>query len=169
MSDFEARPNRLGIGDRETKPAAAGFSMVEVMIATFILTFGLLEAAQIIYAAMCSSSLSRSKSAIAVVANDKLESLADLYDQNSGAPDLVPGAHGPDLVSIANPASNTILNRFQVTWQVSEVADPRPGKVLKARQVVVTVRPVGAANQPNDKPYLNKSAIVAGVFSSRTE
>ena len=153
----------------EPGSAAAGFSLVELIIATFILTFGLLEAAQIIYAAMSSASLARSKSAIAVVANDKLEYLADLYAGNPNAPDLALGMHGPDLISITNPASGTVLNRFQVTWQVGRVADPRPGRALAARQVAVSVRPIDAANQANDKAYLNKSAIVAGVFSPRIQ
>ncbi len=139
------------------------------MIATFILTLGLLEAAQMIYAAMCSASLARTKGAIAVVANDKLECLADLFAGNPSAPDLALGMHGPDLVSVVNPASGMLLNRFQVTWQVSTVPDPRPGKNLSARQVAVLVRPIDAANQTNDKAYLNKSTIVAGIFSPRIQ
>jgi hypothetical protein len=169
VRNIQVRTRRSWVEEHESGNAAAGFSLVELMIATFILTVGLLEAAQIIYAAMCSASLARSKGAIAVVANDKLEFLADLYAANPGAPDLAVGVHGPDLVSIVNPASGTILNRFQVIWQVSGVADPRPGKSPTARQIVVTVQPIDAANQTNDKAYLNKSAIVAGVFSPRIQ
>ena len=161
------RTNRSMARGHEAARVVAGFSLVELMIATFILTLGLLEAAQMIYVAMCSASLARSKGAVAVVANDKLEFLADLYSGNRGAPELTLGGHGPDLVAIVNPANGTILNRFQVTWQVSAVADPRPGKNLAARQVTVTVGPIDAANKPNYKAYLNKSAIVAGIFSPR--
>ncbi len=156
-------PFRLCTGAVENE--TAGFSLVELLIAIFILNFGLLAAAQMIYVAMCSTSLARSKVAIAVVANHKLESLADLYAGNPGAPELTLGPHGPDLVSIMNPATGTALNRFRVTWQVNTVADPRPGKDLAARQVVVTVRPVDAFNNTNDKAYLNKAAVVAGIFA----
>ncbi len=66
-----------------------------------------------------------------------------------------------------NPLTGAVLNRFSVAWQVSVVPDPRPGKSLIARQVVVTVMPINAANEANYKPYLNKAAVVAGIFSPR--
>ena len=150
-----------------TGPVANGFSLVEMLIATLILASGLLASAQIIYSAMCSASLARSKGCIAIVAQDKLEFLADLYARDPGAAELTNGDHGPDFVPVVNPLTGGVLNRFSVTWQVSTVVDPRPGKILAARQVVVTVRPVNADDEPNYKAYLNKAAVVAGMFSRR--
>lgn len=69
---------RCGQGGR-THRAVNGFSLVELLIATLILTSGLLAAAQVIYSAVCSVSLARAKGSIAIVAQDKLEFLADLY------------------------------------------------------------------------------------------
>ncbi len=145
----------------------AGFSLVELLIATLILTFGLLAAAQIIYSALCSASLARSKGNIAVVAHAKLEFLADLYARNPGAPELSDGDHGPDLVPVLNPATGAVLNRFSVTWQARTVGDPRPGKTLQARQIVVVVSPVDTAGGANHKAFLNKTTVVAGIFSPR--
>jgi Tfp pilus assembly protein PilV len=157
---------KCGQGSR-TDQVVNGFSLAELLIATLILTFGLLAAAQFIYSAVCSASLARSKGSIAVVAQDKLEFLADLYARNPGAAELTNGNHGPDLVPVVNPLTGAVLNRFSVTWQVSMVADPRPGKSLVARQVVVIVKPINAANGANYRAYLNKAAIVAGIFSPR--
>lgn len=145
----------------------SGFSLVEMLIAIVILTFGLLAAAQIIYSAVCSASLARCKGNIAVLAHAKLESLSDLYARDPGAVELTEGSHGPEFVPVVNPLTGVVLNRFSVTWQVNPVADPRPGRRLTARQIVVLVRPVDAANNANYKAYLNKAALVAGMFSPR--
>jgi type II secretory pathway pseudopilin PulG len=146
-----------------------GFSLVELLVTTFILTFGLLAAAQIVYAAINSASLARAKGNITIVAQDKLEFLADLYARNPGAAELADGEHGPDLVQIINPITNTVMDRFRINWQVSAVSDPRPIKILAAKQVVVVVMPINAANQDNYKAFHNKAAVVAGIFSQRHE
>ncbi len=102
-----------------------------------------------------------------MVAQDKLEFLADLYARDCGAAELATGDHGPDLVEVVNPLTGAILNRFSVAWQVGAVADPRPGKSLVARQVVVAVKPVDAAGETNHKAFLNKAVVVARILSPR--
>jgi prepilin-type N-terminal cleavage/methylation domain-containing protein len=146
-----------------------GFSLVELLVATFILTFGLLAAAQIVYAAINSVSLARAKGNITIVAQEKLAFLADLYSRNPRAEELADGEHGPDLVQVVNPLTSKVMDRFRVTWQASALSDPRPGKILVAKQVVVVVRPIDAVNRDNYKAFHNKAVVVAGVFSQRHE
>src|SRR5881397_2424107 len=119
-----------------------GFTLIETMIALVILTFGILAAGQLMYVASASNSLSRSKGSAMTVAQDRLEFLADLYRRDPANADLTNGDHGPQQVSVTNPNDSSIVNRFNVTWNVSTVSDPRAGKVLQARQVLVTVTPI---------------------------
>lgn len=146
---------------------AAGFSLVETLIAMFIMTFGLLAAGQIMYVAMSSSSLARSKGNAALVAQNKLEILGDLFRQNPLAEDLANGNHGPEQVSILNPSTSSAINHFTVTWNVDVVADPRAGKVLKAKQVRVTVTPAISGTISNRQPGMNKVVSVTSIFSSK--
>ncbi len=79
-----------------------GFTLIEMMLALIILTFGLLTAGQLLYVAASSSSLARSKGTAAIAAQSLLESLASLYSQNPLAADLpsAPMAPGKPLWSI---------------------------------------------------------------------
>jgi hypothetical protein len=139
-----------------------------MLIAMLILTFGLLAAGQLIYAALGSASLARSKSSATVVAQSKLDFLADLYRQNPAAADLTDGSHGPEQVDVSNPNSSTPLNRYNVSWTVGAVPDPR-GIVLKAKRVAVTATPIGAGTTVNTKTSLNKVVTVTSIFSVRVQ
>jgi prepilin-type N-terminal cleavage/methylation domain-containing protein len=143
-----------------------GFTLTEMLIALLILTFGLLSAGQLMLVAMGSASLARSKGSAAVVAQDRLEFLGDLYRRNAAAAELTVGDHAPEQVQIQNPTDNTILNRFSVGWNVSVVPDAR-GKTLNARLVRVTVTPVRADGTANNKILLNKVVSVSSIFSPR--
>lgn len=145
-----------------------GFSLIEMLIAVAVLTLGLLAAGQLICAAMSSRSLSRSKQTAAVVAQDKLEYLADLYRQNPSASELVPGNHGPKQIRVLNPINNITLNQYNITWTASEIPDPRPGKKLEARQVTVTVTPIQPEGTENIQAPLNKVMNITTIFSSMT-
>lgn len=134
-----------------------------------ILTFGLLAAGQLMYVAMSSASLTRSKGNATVVAQHRLEYLADLFRQNPAAADLTTGDHGPQQVQLINPLDGTTLNRYDVSWSVSIVPDPRPGKVLSAKLVTVTVTPISSAGSVNKKAALNKVVSIAEILSARTE
>jgi Tfp pilus assembly protein PilV len=146
--------------------AAEGFSLVETLIAMFIMTFGLLAAGQIMYVAMSRSSLARSKGNAALVAQNKLELLGDLFRQNPLAADLANGNHGPEQVRILNPSTSSATDHFNVTWNVNTVADPRAGKILKAKQVRVTVTPTGGG-APNSQVGMNKVVSVTSILSSK--
>ncbi len=158
--------NKTAAGSCATK-TAQGFSLIEMMIALFILSFGILAVGQLIFVSLASSSLSRSKGTAATAAKDKLEYLADLYRQNPSATDLTPGNHGPQVAKIFNPNDGRILNEYNVSWSVSGISDPRPGKVPQASLVIVTITPIRSGGIINIQPYLNKVVNVASIFSSR--
>jgi hypothetical protein len=167
-------PAAIGIFREVTGPVAftakdqQGLTLLETLIAVLILSCGLLAAGQLIYVALGSTSLSRSKSGAVLAAQHKLEYLADLYRRNTRSPDLSDGSHGPEEVQIVNPVQNTILNRFAISWTVGEVRDPRPGRILPAKAVTVAVTPIDAAGAVNTKTYLNKDVRLTTIFSSIT-
>jgi len=159
--------DRSGVA-RGSGRASDGFTLIETMIAMVVLTFGLLAAGQMIYVSVAAASLARSKGSAAVVAQSKLEELSALFSNNPASAALTDGNHGPEASQIVNPAEgNSVLNRYSVSWTVSTVPDPRPNRTLAAKQVVVTVTPVDAANNNNRRAFLNKIVTVSAIFSVR--
>jgi hypothetical protein len=133
-----------------------------------VLAFGLLSAGQMLFIAASSGSLARSKGAAAIAAQDKLESLASQYLCDPLAPELALGQHGPEQNDIVNPADASILNRYRIEWSVAPVPDPRPGKLLEAKLIAVTVTPSLSTGTPNNKPGLNKTLTISTILSMRT-
>ncbi len=160
---YHAGEERMG----RAAPSETGFTLIEMMIALIVLTFGLLTAAQMIYASLRSESLARSKGSAALAAQTKLEFLADLYSQNPADPSFTLGNHGPERVQQLNPATGNVLNRFDVAWTVAAVPDPRAGFTLKAVRVTVTVTPVTAANARNYRAGYNKIVNITSILSLR--
>jgi Tfp pilus assembly protein PilV len=149
----------------QRESSAEGFSLVETLIAMFIMTFGLLAAGQIMYVALSSSSLARSKGNAALVAQNKLELLGDLFRQNPLTADLANRNHGPEQVWILSPDTSSAVDHFNVTWTISTVADPRAGKTFKAKQVRVTVTPTrGISNSP---VVMKKVVSITSIFSNK--
>lgn len=145
----------------------AGFSLVEALMAICIMCFGLLSVGQLLLATIGGPVLARSKGSATLVAHDKLEFLAEAYRQNPDGPDLTLGDHGPEQVSVSNPSDGTVMNRFRVTWTVSDVPDPRAGKVLKAKRVRVMVVPITNADAVNNKASFNKVISMTNIFSMK--
>jgi len=142
-----------------------GFSLVETMIALAILTFGLLATSPLIYMAVKSSSLARSQSTAGIAAQNKLEILAEVYRRNPSAEDLTLGSHGPEQIQVVNPNDGSILNRFGIHWVISQVPDPRSGRILDARLVRVTVAPIRLDGTGNSRPGFNKILNISTIFS----
>jgi type IV pilus assembly protein PilV len=142
-----------------------GFSLVEVMIALSILVFGLLAAGQMLFIASASGSLARSKGTAAIAAQDRLETLADLYRIDPSSMDLTAGDHGPVRTEITNPNDRTTLNLFEITWNISGVSDPRPKTLKDVKLIRVTVTPIQHNGEINSRPNLNKILNVMTVFS----
>jgi prepilin-type N-terminal cleavage/methylation domain-containing protein len=146
-----------------------GFSLIELMFAVAVLSFGLLAVGQLFYVAASSGSLSGAKGSAAVAAQNMLESLADLYARDPASHDLAFGAHGSRQMETANPADGSILSRYDISWTVDRVNDPRPGKVLDAKLVKVTVVPIKAAGIINNRPPFNKTLSVSTIFSTKMQ
>lgn len=144
-----------------------GFTLIETSVALFILVFGLLAAGQMIFVAASSASLARSKGSAITVAGSKLAYLADLYGRDPEADDLSAGSHGPEPIVLLNPATNSVLNRFSISWTIEAVADPRAGVTLKAKLVRVIVTPTDAANTRNLRARLNKAVSISTILSAK--
>ena len=156
---------RLTLPGAKLTPSAEGFSLIETMIGVFILTFGLLATGQLLFLTMSSSSLARSKGNATIVAQNQLESLADLYRQSPTDANLTAGSHGPNQVAVT-ATDGTIVNRFNVAWTVSSVVTN--GKTLKALQVVATVTPIGTTGtSANSRVGLNKVISLSTILSAR--
>jgi prepilin-type N-terminal cleavage/methylation domain-containing protein len=145
-----------------------GFSLIEMMIALVILTFGLLTAGQMLFIAASASSLARSKGTAAILAQDELESLADVYQRDPLDQNLSIGSHGPRQTGIINPANRSILNRYGITWDVSDVPDLRQGIHLNLRRVRVTITPESQSGTVNSKPNMNKILNISTILGSIT-
>jgi|GEM_PF-638503 len=146
-----------------------GFSLVEVMIALIIAAFGLLAAGHLIFIAVSSASLARSKGTAALAARNMLESLSDLYAMDQSHDQLTPGNHGPQEIKITNPNTGNVLNNFSITWTAGNVQDPRPGVIPVGRRVRVTVTPVRSGSVVNYRPPFNKILNIATVFSPKMQ
>jgi prepilin-type N-terminal cleavage/methylation domain-containing protein len=146
-----------------------GFSLIEMLLALLILTYGLLGVGQLIFASLGSSALARSKETASFAAKNKLESLAYLHRLDPGAPDLANGSHGPEQAQIVNPLNGKTLNRYDISWVVSPVPDPRVGMALPAKTITVTATPINAAGAINKQILLNKVVIISSVISGRLE
>jgi prepilin-type N-terminal cleavage/methylation domain-containing protein len=144
-----------------------GFTLIETMIALAVLTFGLLAAGQMLFIAASLGSLARSKGTAAIIAQHKIESLENLYQQDPSAADLTFGRHGPEPTNVINPANGIILNQDNVAWNVSSVLDARPGVVPDSRLVTVIVAPALLSGAENSKPGLNKILNVTTIFSPK--
>lgn len=142
-----------------------GFSLIEMMIALAILTFGLLAISPLMYTAVRSISLARSQTTAGIVAQDMLEILGETYRGNPSSEDLMFGGHGPVHIQVVNPNDESILNRYNIHWTVSQVPDPRPGGILNARMVRVTVTPIRSDGEENSRPGFNKIFNISTILS----
>jgi prepilin-type N-terminal cleavage/methylation domain-containing protein len=142
-----------------------GFSLIEMTIALLVLTFGLLAGGQLLSLAASSDSLARAKGTAALAAQDMLEKLADLYRRDASAMDLALGHHGPTRTQIVNPVNGSVLNQYNIEWNVRSLPGFRSGRPLDARLVMVTVSPAYAGGQPNLKPGRNKVVSISSILS----
>lgn len=141
-----------------------GFSLVESLIAVLILGLGFMFVGPMMVNSTESLTLARSKDTAGLAAINQLENLAAQYRANPAAFSV--GNYGPVQVEIANPSDASKLNRYNVSWAVAPVPDPR-GQTLRAVQVTVTVTPIGSGTATNIKVRQNKVINVTTIFSFR--
>lgn len=126
----------------DVRHGARGFSLIEALIALFILSVGLLSVAQLMMVSLDRSEAAKYDSKAIQLAQAKVEELRLLFgrsvDSGQTPPDLSTGSHGPITVELENP-DNRIQNhrRFQVSWNVTDLDAGQ-------KAVVVTVTPVAA-------------------------
>jgi type II secretory pathway pseudopilin PulG len=149
------------------RPNSEGFSLVETLIAMIILTFGLMATGQMLASAIGGTTLARSKGSATMVAQDRLDFLSDAFRQDPNGADLTIGTHGPVQEDVINPSDSSIVNRYNVAWAVTAIVDPRPGFLNKAKQVTVTVTPIGSGTTVNNQVLLNKVINITAVFTPR--
>ena len=145
-----------------------GVTLVELLIAVFILSFGLLAAAQLLAMTLRLDALSRLKSTSVPAAQNEIERLADLYRRNPASEELTVGTHhAKELIEIRNPATQNVLNRYKITWTVGGIPDPRPGVDLPCRTISVRAIPMLTEREENPNLFHNKAttlnAVIAGA------
>jgi len=146
---------------------AEGFSLVEVMIAVFILTVGLLAAAQVLTMATILETHARLKSTATLVAKNELDRLADLYRRNPESDELTIGEHqSNELMEIWNPITKNVLNRYKITWFVSGIPDARPGIGLNGCIISVRAIPMLTESAEGQNTFINKAIIHSAIIVS---
>ena len=144
-----------------------GFSLVEMMVALFILTIGLLSAAPLLTMTIGLEAQARSKNAAALAAQNELERLADLYRRNPASEELTIGTHQAlELIEIRNPLTQNVLNRYKITWGVGELPDPRPGIDSPGRIISVSATPIPAEDVENTRPFRRKTVTINAVITT---
>jgi type IV pilus modification protein PilV len=117
-----------------------GFSLIEALIALFILSVGLLSVAQLMMVSLDRSEAAKYDTKAVQLAQAKVEELRLLFgrsvDSGQTPEDLSAGSHGPITVELENPDDRIQNQRsFQVSWDVQELDAGQ-------KTVVVTVTPV---------------------------
>jgi type II secretory pathway pseudopilin PulG len=149
---------------------AEGFSLMEVMIAVFILTFGLLSAAQLLTMTMGLEVLARSKSTAVLAAQNELDRLADLYRRNPEAEELMIGVHeAAELTEIRNPLTQKALNRYKIMWFVDGIPDSRPEINLPGRTISVRAIPMLTENVENPDVFRNKVITINAIITTEPQ
>ncbi len=122
-----------------------GFSLIEALIALFILSIGLLAVAQLMMVSLDRSESAKYDTKAIQIAQAKVEELRHLFGRSvatgESPADLSVGSHGPATVQLESPEDRIQSQRsFQVSWKVQDL-----GAGQKA--VVITVTP--AVNIPH--------------------
>jgi Tfp pilus assembly protein PilV len=128
--------------------SSSGFSLLEAMIALFILTISLLALAQLMIVSLDKTQFSSYDTKAINLAQAKVEELRNLFGWqiSSGqvAADLTPGSHGPEEVTIQPPTATLQGQRsFQVSWQVTDLPSGR-------KSVAISVAPMTTNPRQNE-------------------
>lgn len=105
-----------------------GFTLLEVIIAIAILTFGLLAVASMQTASIQGNSVANRLTEGTSWAQDKMEELLTLADTHA---DLSDGSHGPETAMSG-------VNRYTVNWSVIDDVNPAD-PLTSAKLIIVTV------------------------------
>jgi prepilin-type N-terminal cleavage/methylation domain-containing protein len=145
--------------------SSQGFSLIESMIALFILTFGLLATGQILFTAAGLGQLARSKNTAGIAAQSTLEFLSDLYQRNPAAEELAPGSHGPIQTEVMNPVNDRVLNRYSISWRSELIPDSNPIRSPQGRIISVRATPILSAENEIASSIWSKTLTVSALIS----
>lgn len=132
----------------ESRKRQAGFTLIEAMIAMFILTVSLLSLAQLMIVSLDKTQFANFDTKAVGLAQSKLEELRNAFgsEVETGNPSdlLASGSHGPETVTLTVP-DNTLqgMRDFRVSWEVADLAAAR-------KSVSVTVAPVRTNPRQSD-------------------
>lgn len=152
-------------GAMDKAAPASGFTLVEALVAIFILALGFMFVGPMLVGSVESTTLARSKDTAGLAATNQLESLESKFHANPNDADLTIGSHNPIVAEITNPNDSSVINRYNIGWTVASVPDPRPGQVLRAVHVTVTATPIGSGTQNNLDVKQNKAVSISTIFS----
>lgn len=104
----------------------AGFSLLEAVIALFILTVSLLSVAQLMILSLDKSEFAKSDTKAIQLAQAKAEELRQLYGRSvatsQSVADLSAGSHGPVTVILDSPEDRIQGQKnFQVSWTIQNL------------------------------------------------
>lgn len=139
-----------------------GFGLVEMLTALTVLTFGLLTVGQLLSLVQTASAGARFRTGAASAAQTQMEFLAVRRRHDPSDAQLRFGRHGPRRVEVINPGDGSVLNRFDLSWEVSAASPPIPGIVM----VVVAVVPVLQDGTVNVRPGMNGVLKMATLLSA---
>ena len=105
-----------------------GFTLLEVMIAIVILTFGILAVASMQNSSLYGNSLANRLTEGTSWAGDKMEELLTISETDG---DLSKGKHGPEIAMSG-------ANRYEVSWEVIDDVNPSD-PLTSAKLITVTV------------------------------
>ena len=105
-----------------------GFTLVEVMIAIAILTFGILAVASMQTSSMYGNSTANRVTEGTSWAGNKMEELLTIPDTDA---QLSVGTHGPETMISG-------VSRYDVNWEVIDSVDPS-NPIEDAKLIIVTV------------------------------
>ncbi len=136
------------MSETQDSRTSSGFSLLEAIIALFILTISLLALAQLMIVSLDKTQFSNYDTKAINLAQAKVEELRNLFGWqiSSGqvAADLTPGTHGPETIMLQAP-TGTLQGQmnFQVSWQVTDLASGR-------KSVAISVAPMTANPRQNE-------------------
>ena len=112
----------------KSPPTQTGFTLLEVMIAIAILSFGILAIASMQTSSIYGNSVANRLTEGTSWAGNKMEELLTIPDTNAG---LSSGHHGPETVMSG-------VSRYEVNWEVIDSVDPS-NPLEDAKLIIVTV------------------------------
>lgn len=133
---------------RKPHSQAAGFTLIEAMIAMFILTVSLLALAQLMLVSLDKTQFTNYDTKAVNLAQAKLEELRAAFggqiESGGDSQLLTTGTHGPETVNLPFPEDTLQgVRDFQISWQVTDLPSGR-------KSVSVTVTPLVANPRQSD-------------------